>query len=468
MIEPSQLSLDQWDRHYERLTVLGLNEPWYGGPLSRHVKDGDTRLKRILFDNSREALELWNFLLSENVRLRRAREDGKRIIATMKDLGTIPVMAYSHPELVAFYPDGAWWIPCVMESNTGLLEIADRLGVGDSFCPVRAMLGAFATGAHFPIPDFLICSAGATCDDFSAIAQRVEGLGYPIFWWEMPHRREVLSSEAARLLPGDIRVSADQVAFVMRELERIKKALSELAGSPLTDEMLTHGISKANQVRTCLNELRETVFMALISPLPSLELLIAEMLAIHYCSDREEALRVLQGLLDIVKARVSMQAGYFGPEAVRVFWINPVADIKVMNLLEKCGGKICGTEYLFTHALDPIPTDVPPLEALACMALADPMVGSGRGRALRICRDIRRYRSEAVVISKIPGASHCALEGAIIKDTIDSLLDVPIVEIEVPSVSDTFETSLKTRLSALMETVKEQRKKETGHVVCRN
>ena len=29
------------------------------------------------------------------------------------------------------------------------------------------MLGAFGSKAHFPIPDLLICSVGATCDDLS-------------------------------------------------------------------------------------------------------------------------------------------------------------------------------------------------------------------------------------------------------------------------------------------------------------
>ena len=124
-------------------------------------------------------------------------------------------------------------------------------------------------------------------------------------------------------------------------------------------------------------------------PLPSLELLVAEMMAIHYCSDRDEVMFVLMGLLETVKYRVHRDIGYFGPDAVRVFWINPVADLRVMNMLEECGGRICGTEYLFTHALDQIPTDIPPLDALARMVLADPMVGLAQDRARRICKDIK-------------------------------------------------------------------------------
>jgi hypothetical protein len=130
-----------------------------------------------------------------------------------------------------------------------------------------------------------------------------------------------------------------------------------------------------------------------------------------------------------------------------------VADLRVMNLLEDVGGRVCGTDYMFCHALDRIPTDLPPLEALARMALADPMVGSVVDRAERICAEIRRFGAEGVVISRIPGASHCALEASIIGNVVGGQIGVPVVEIEVPPVTDAMEPTLRTRLEALMETV---------------
>jgi benzoyl-CoA reductase/2-hydroxyglutaryl-CoA dehydratase subunit BcrC/BadD/HgdB len=443
-----QITLDEWEERYEALTAGGMKEPWYGGRLSRHLRNGDTRLAGLVFDGSMAALDLWNFLLSEDERLLKAKRDGKKLIGAMKDLGTVPVMVYAHPECIAFYPDGAWWIPCVMGPEAGLMEIADSLGVDDSFCPVRAMLGAFVTGAHFPIPDLLVSSVGATCDDFSAIAQVLAGLGHDIFWWEIPHRNGSATE--------------DRIAFVRKELTRVKDAIGGLCETGFSDEMLEAGIVKANEIRACLEELRGLVFTARKAPLPALELLVAEMMAIHYCSDRDEALSVLKGLLETVKHRVSGGIGYFGPDAVRVFWVNPVADIRIMNVLEKCGGRVCGTEYLFTHALDIIPTDVPPMETLARMALADPMAGSAHDRAGRICKDIERYGSEAVLISRIPGASHCALESSIIEETVRSRFDIPVAEIEISSRSDSFQPAIETRLSALVETVRELKKRKTS------
>ncbi|MCP4640109.1 MAG: 2-hydroxyacyl-CoA dehydratase [bacterium] len=455
--DPCRIGLEEWDVRYADLVRGGLREPAYGGPIGRHAADGDLRLTRLLYDNSPAALRLWNFLLTEEDRLREARAQGKVLVGAMKDLGTVPVLAYALPNVTAFYPDGAWWIPCVMELSAGLLEVADQLGIDESHCPVRAMLGAFLTEAHFPIPDLLTCSVGAVCDDFSAIAQRLNGLGYPILWWEMPHRRAPDPGEPGVDLPGGFRAAASQVAFVKSELERVRGAVEHAAGATLTDDALADGIRVANRVRDRLRDLRHAAYTAEVCPMPALEMLIAEMLALHFCSDREECVLVLEDLLTEVRRRVDAGLGVLSPDAVRVYWVNPVADLRVMNLLEDCGGRVCGSEYLFSHALDAIPEDMAPMEALARMALADPMVGSVRDRADRVCRDVETFGAEAVLVSRIPGASHCAVEGTVIRNAVSERLGLPTLEIEVPPLCDALEPGLRTRLGALVETVRDRR-----------
>jgi len=475
---PARITLEEWDARYAQLRAAGLREPWYGGPLRRHVDEGgDYRLLRLRYDNSVAALRLWNFLLTEEDRLREARRQGRKLVGAMKDLGTVPVMAYSLANVTAFYPDGAWWIPCMMELSSKDLEIADSLGIDESFCPVRAMLGAFLTEAHFPIPDLLTCNVGATCDDFSAIAQRLNGLGFPILWWETPHRRKPKVGQASRLsgslgeagfklipteesvpLPGGLSAPREQVDFVRSELERVRGAIEELAGGRLDDAALRDGIRVANRLRRVLAELRQLAYSAPVCPIPALEMLIAEMLALHFCSDREEAIRVLEELLEEARRRARAGIGPLGADAVRVFWVNPVADLRAMNILEDCGGRVCGTEYLFSHALDPIPEDLPPMEALARTALADPMVGPCSDRADRICRDIQLFGAEAVLVSRIPGASHCAVEGAVIHEMVRERLGLPVQEIEVPPLCDAVAPTIRTRIEALIETVKGRRK----------
>ena len=298
--QPQKITLAEWDCRYTELRAAGLSEPGYGGPLARHVDNGDLRLLKLRIDNSAASLRLWNFLLSEEDRLRRSVAAGKRLVGTMKDLGTVPVMAYSLENLVAFYPDGAWWLPCLLEGGDGLLEIADSLGIDNSFCPVRAMLGAFVAGNRFPIPGLLTCSVGATCDDFSAIAQRLESLGFPILWWEIPHRRQPDADEEGVELPGGFRrrpirsPSSDRSSTgSVWPWSRMPSVGSATNSLPMA--------SRANQVRRRLAELRQLCFTADPCPLPALELLIAEMLAIHFCSDQNETLAVLTELLNEVQ-----------------------------------------------------------------------------------------------------------------------------------------------------------------------
>ncbi len=455
---PRKLNLAQWDARYAQLRRDGLREPAYGGPLRRHVeREKDFRLQQLQFDNSPAALRLWNFLLTENQRLRQARAAGCKIVGAMKDLGTVPVMAYALPGLRAFYPDGAWWTPCLMECSDHLLQQAEMLGIDASFCPVRAMLAAFQNGEHFPRPDLLICSAGAVCDDFSAIAQRLENLGHPILWWEIPRRRRPDLGETACPLPGGLAAPKIQVDCVRAELRRVARALGELAAQTPDNDTLAAGIRAANQVRRRLDALRRAVYGAPAPPLPALEMLVAEMLAIHFCSDREETAAVLDALLAEVHSRLRHDRFVDSAAAARVFWVNPVADLRAMNLLEELGGRICGSDYMFTHALDLIPEDMPPLEALARAALADPMVGPAADRAARILRQCRAGRAEALVVSRIPGASHCAREGEVILDAVRRELAIPAIELEIPTVSDPMRPGLVSRLRALVETVQARR-----------
>ncbi|MHC5055065.1 MAG: 2-hydroxyacyl-CoA dehydratase [Planctomycetota bacterium] len=455
--DPRRVTIEELDALCAALEAKRPPAHSYSGPLGRHVTDGDRRLLKLRFDESPAALRLWNFLLTEEERLRQAREAGAKLVGAMKDLGTVPVMAYSLPGLVAFYPDGAWWIPCVMELGAGLLDIASSLGAAEGLCPVRAMLGAFETQAHFPVPDLLTSSVGATCDDFSAIAQRLESMGYDILWWEVPARRTPDVGETAVELPGVFRAPQSQVDFVRSELERVRAALEELAGHELDDVRLADGIRAANAFRRALDELRALVYTSDPCPLPALEMLIAEMFALHFCSDREEAALVIEELLAEVRVRVAGERGVLPAGAARVFWVNPVADLRAMNLLEDAGGRLSGTEFLFCHALDEIPEDVPPMEALARTALADPMVGPAADRAERICRDVERFGAEAVVISRIPGASHCATEGAVIGEAVRDRMGLPVVELEVPPVADALMPTLRTRLEALVETALSRR-----------
>jgi len=234
--------------------------------------------------------------------------------------------------------------------------------------------------------------------------------------------------------------------------------LGDLVGQPLVSDTLAAGIRQANHVRRLLAAFRQLVYRSPGAPLPALEMLIAEMLAIHFCSDRQEARGVLTALLAQAQERLQRGQCIIPEQAVRVFWVNPVAHLRAMNLLEEWGGRICGSDYMFGHALHLIPEDLPPLEALARTALAHPMVGSTLDRASRIVADCRAYRAQAVLVSRIPAASHCAREGAIIRQLVRDELGLPSIQLEIPPICDALMPTLSSRVQGLLETARAGRR----------
>ncbi len=99
------------------------------------------------------------------------------------------------------------------------------------------------------------------------------------------------------------------------------------------------------------------------------------------------------------------------------------------------------------------------MEALARSALADPMVGSTWDRADRIARDAKTFDAEAIVVSRIPGASHCGREGRIVATHIRETLGLPVLELEIPPLADAMRPALVTRMEALVETVIQRRRR---------
>jgi hypothetical protein len=394
------------------------------------------RLLKLAYHLSPASHDLWSFLMTEEERLHDARAEGKTIVGAMKDLGTVPILVDAFENAVAFYPDGAWWLPCFKEQQTRLLEVADALGIGDGFCPVRAMLGAFELKCHFPIPDLLFCSTGATCDDFKAIAQRLVERGHAIQFWQMPHVRDADDGETSTRLPNGRRVPTVLVDVVENELAKITQTLSAHLGEAMTDEKLREAIRRSNRVRKLLSRIRN-------GNLPSLERLICEMLAIHYCSDYALCEKVLTRLADesdTLTADTTLKP---------VYWINPVADIRMMNVLEDAGGRLCGTDFMFTHALTPLDETLPPLCALAEMALQDPLTAPTSARMQACIQDAQRRHAKGIIVSRIPGASHCAFE----MSALERMTDLPVLEIEVASVTDSYAPSLLTRIQAFIENV---------------
>ncbi len=217
---------------------------------------GDLLLRRLKFDSALESLRLWAFLFSEKDRLFLARERGWKIVAAMKDLGQVPVLTYAFPETLTFYADELWWAPCFSE-ETHLLDEAARLGAGEELCFVRAALGAMVTLDYFPPPDLCIAGVGACCDDFSAIMQLIEGLGYPVHWWEMAaHDDWARDSECIWNSWGRRERKASAVEFVRGQLMSVIARMEELTGRKADEAALAGSLRNFNLIRGLVRKLR--------------------------------------------------------------------------------------------------------------------------------------------------------------------------------------------------------------------
>lgn len=472
----ARVTFDEWGRLFERVPTELLGryhyfrrdqqargglEPWsaYMFPPQTFAIYGSRHLKRLKFDNSLAALRLWGFVHNETERLFRARQVGRRVVACMGDLGAVPVIVNSFPELVAFYPDCIWWTPFVMESNV-LFDAAAELGIGDATCYSRAALGAFAKHAYFPDPELVVASTGASCDDYSGVEQLAGRFVAEMLWVETPFRRERLGCHAcpAELeLTPDTRVPYDPASrdFLVREYVRVKERLEALTGRKLTDGMLREGIAKANRVRSLTRRLRELTFRH--AALPALESMVVEFGNLHHYSDIDEWPEVLEHLCRTCEARVERGETVVSPEALRVAWVTPPADPLFLNYLEDSGARVVGTEYVIGQALERIDEDRPGLQAVAESFMAASLTGSTRQRVEAVLRLCRENGAEGVIISGVLGGSHCAMESRLVARYVRQELDLPVLEFDVPPPAREINRQLRTRTDAFLEVLRGRR-----------
>lgn len=422
---------------------------------------GDLLLRRLKFDSSPAALRLWAFLFSEKDRLFLARENGLKIVSLMKDLGQTAVLTYAFPNQLSFYADELWWAPCFAE-ETYLLDEAGRLGATAELCYVRAALGAMVTGDYFPDPDLCIAGVGGCCDDFSAVMQLIEGLGKDVHWWEMVSRMEppgFQSAEEFSVTPfGGAAYQKSAIPFLVEQFRGIVKRMEELTGMECTREMLEQSVSRFNRLRSLVSRLRELVYTADRPPLPGLEMYLAEFIAIHTCSEPEECIPVLEGLIEVAEKRLERNESPLGSEnPCRVYWMYPSTDASLVTLLEELGGCIAGTDYFINHAFIPLREDTDPLTAIAENCMDDRLSGSPTQRVRKVIEDVRRYRAEGIIMSGIFGASHCSWDVTALVNEVKKELDIPVLAFDVPYSPGRYSEQVVSRMQGFMEVLRSRR-----------
>jgi len=457
--KPERVTFEQWlelfdrvpDELIERYHYYGNRDAWskYLFPPQTFSIYGARHLRRLRFDNSLASLRMWGFVQNETERLFRARQTGRRVIATMGDLGAVPVIVNSFPGCVAFYPDCIWWTPFVMESRV-LFDAAAELGIGDAACFSRAALGAFAKHSYFPDPDLVVASTGASCDDYSGVEQLAERFAREMLWVEEPLRKECRNPN------GECRMDCEAgVRLLTQEYERVVEAMNRVTGHELADDELRAGIARANAVRRTVSRLRELAYGRGV--LAALEMMVIEFGNLHYYSDTDEWTAVLDHLLATAEGRAARGESIVDDDALRVVWVTPPADPLLLTYVENAGARVVGTEYVINQALEVIDESGPPLEAIAGSFMAASLIGTSRARAESVVRQARERQAEGVIISGILGGSHCAMETRLISDHVKQELDLPVLEFDVAPPSKEIGLQLQTRIDAFLEVLRSRR-----------
>jgi benzoyl-CoA reductase/2-hydroxyglutaryl-CoA dehydratase subunit BcrC/BadD/HgdB len=449
--KPARVDFGEWlelfdrvpDELIEHYHYFGNGEAWskYLFPPQTFAVYGARHLRRLKFDNSLAALRMWGFVQNETERLFRARQTGRRVIATMGDLGAVPVIVDSFPGCVAFYPDCIWWTPFVMESRV-LFDAAAELGIGDATCFSRAALGAFSKHSYFPDPDLVIASTGASCDDYSGVEQLAERFAREMLWVEMPMRCGMGPIEPMKQM-------------LVSEYGRIVAAMTKLTGHELTDQELRAGIRHTNAVRKTVARLRELAYGS--GALPALEMMVVEFGNLHYYSDIAEWSAVIEHLLATAEERAAKGERVLNEDVLRVVWVTPPADPLLLTYVEDAGARVVGTEYVINQALEVIDESKPGLEAIAESFMVASLIGTSRARAESVIRQARERQAEGVIISGILGGSHCAMETRLISDIVKQELDLPVLEFDVAPPSNEIGLQLQTRIDAFLEVLRSRR-----------
>lgn len=458
--KPDKISSTAWSELFKQLDDTTLrqysyyhNTDWglYLQPPATFMVYGAREIKRLKFDNSFAALRMWAFVFNESERLFRARQCGKKVIATMGDLGTVPIIVMAFPDCIPFYPECIWWTPFFNES-TVLLDASAKLGAPEAACFSRAALAAFHKQAYFPKPDALFASTGATCDDFSSVMQQIEHLGYHIQWLEVPFRKTFCADG-----PGSHENAglADEYAkrcerILVTEYKKVWQRMVSLTGCDDLD-MLNRSIRKTNRLRRLTASIRKHAAEAAIAPFPSLELMTLEFGNLYGYADFDEWLDIVEMVHSVVTQRVAGREGVLAREAIPIAWITPSADPYLLNYVEEVGLRVVETEYVINQALVEIEEEIEPFQALARSFLKASLIGSTRQRVRAITEAASSGHIRGVLITNVLGGSHCAMETRIIEKLLQ---DIPVLSIDVPAPFGITE-QIKTRIKAFAEALAE-------------
>lgn len=421
---------------------------------------GARSMRKIKYDNALASLRMQNFMMYSAERHFRARQMGKKVFATIQDFGALAPIIMSSKNAIVFDACVNTMIPYSSESKE-LLNLAEKYGLNENYCVIRAMLPAVLRRAYTPTPDMCFAPMGAVCDDGSAIYQLLDWLGYKCTWFEIPVGKEPKDwykrERFRKTYDGYAEYQEYALEFLTQQFRIVKEKVEEITGELISDEDLRSTIKRINRGRELVAKIRDLVYEAKKSPLPASETMAVDFASMNFSNDYDECMRVLEHVYETVRERVERNEGILPEEAPRVLWTFPPLDARIFDLMEDMGIRIISGGYFNQHLRCKIREDGDPLEAMADNYLNAPPIASSEYKARVTIETIRKYEADGVVFTGIFGSSHCPVDSRIISQEVKEALSIPTLSLDCSFPGDEPWGQTRTRYETFVEILKSRR-----------
>jgi bcr-type benzoyl-CoA reductase subunit C len=252
--------------------------------------------------------------------------------------------------------------------------------------------------------------------------------------------------------------------YLVRELERLKRELEAFSGAPIGPEAIRKSVRLYNDNRRLLRELDEkrTRHPGLLSPRQMMEVVLAA----SFLPKEEHSLLV--GTLLGSASEIGLEdkeAAAGGPDPVRIHLTGIMArPAAIPGLLEELGVRVVGDDLglgSLYYAIE-TPAGGSPLADLAEGYLRYPPCStvhpSSPGRAAGLIRRVQRTGAEGVLIL---ATKFCEPEFFDVPQLREDLEEAGIPSIVLETeLSMTAPGSVRTRVEAFVETLKQKKKKK--------
>ena len=353
--------------------------------------------------------------------------DGRHIVWSPGGGGPGAVME-CFKNLNHFNVTGYGYLAGVWGFASRYIDIADKAGFNRDTCSsVRVTIGVALSG-EVPPPELVLASS-LWCENFRPWSFVAAHYGVPMYEVECP--QPYYDKESA-------------VAYQVKDYERFIRFMEEMFDQKLDRDELDRRVKarfRAAEVSREINVLRQAVPTP-IKGRDAMRLYVGwdgapasggdegGHSSVEDDATSNKALKGLMAMRDAVKAKVEKGDGVVPEEKYRLIWCQtPPFYTDLTGYMEKEHGAVC----VFNDPHKQIWWEegefdgLPPLEALARMALGEPWGGPGTRRIEGLVQNAKDYKADGIIFFKSWGCRVAGVHGRQLQEAMLKEVGIPVL-----------------------------------------